>query len=155
MEISAFYKPASYLSLYANASYLFENRKGFEAKYQINSPDFTEVEEISIDNSLISPRSLFHWGINYSFLNYFTANLDFSYYAKRKLPKNPYYQRSGTISPYLMVDFNLFLKHLINDRLEMSLKVRNAFNSDYHTRGSYSVIDGAGRGVFFSLEYKF
>jgi len=155
LEFSAFYKPASYLSLYANASYLLENRKGFEATYQINSPDFTEVEEININNSLIAPRSLFHWGINYSFLNYFTTNLDFSYYAKRELPKNPFYQRSGNISPYLMVDFNLFLKHLMNDRLEMSLKARNIFNTDYHTRGRYSVIDGAGRGVFFSLEYKF
>jgi outer membrane receptor for ferric coprogen and ferric-rhodotorulic acid len=54
-----------------------------------------------------------------------------------------------------MVDFNLFLKHLMNDRLEMSLKARNIFNTDYHSRGRYSVIDGAGRGVFFSLEYKF
>jgi len=37
----------------------------------------------------------------------------------------------------------------------MSLRVRNAFDTDYHSRGKYSVIDGAGRGVFFSLQYKF
>ena len=155
IDFSVLYQPVSYLSLYANASYLFENRDGFEATYQINSPDFSEVQEINIDNSLVSPRSMFHWGIRYSFFNYFTANLDCSYYAKRKLPLNPFYQRRGTISPYLMVDFNLFLNHLLDDRLEMSLKARNIFDSDYHTRGRYSVIDGAGRGVFFSLKYKF
>jgi outer membrane cobalamin receptor len=54
-----------------------------------------------------------------------------------------------------MVDCNLFVKNLLDDRLEMALKVRNLFKSDYHSRGNYSVIDGAGRGVFFTLKYKF
>jgi outer membrane cobalamin receptor len=54
-----------------------------------------------------------------------------------------------------MVDGNLFLKHLLNDSLEMSLKVRNLFGADYHSRGKYSIIDGTGRGVYFSLQYKF
>ena len=98
---------------------------------------------------------MFHWGLNYSLLKYATLNLHFSYYAKRKLPQSEFYERTHNVSPYLMVDCNLFIKNLLDDRLEMALKVRNLFKSDYHSRGAYSVIDGADRGVFFTLKYKF
>jgi len=156
IEFSVLYQPTSYLSIYANASYLLKNRRESEFKFRVYSDiDLSQAEEINIESSLVAPRGVFSWGINYSFLKYVTANLHLSYYTKRELGKNRYYQRSGTISPYLMVDCNLFLKHLLNERLEMSLKVRNGFDTDYHTRGKYSVIDGAGRGVFFSLQYKF
>ena len=156
IEFSALYQPTSYLSIYANASYLLKNRREGEFKFRVYTDiEYSQAEEINIESSLISPRGVFNWGINYSFLKYVTANLHLSYYTKRELGKNRYYQRSGTISPYLMVDCNLFLKHLLNERLEMSLKLRNGFDTDYHSRGKYSVIDGAGRGVFFSLHYKF
>ncbi|MCK5186129.1 MAG: TonB-dependent receptor [Deltaproteobacteria bacterium] len=155
MEFSAFYRPTSYLSIYANVSYLFENRKGFTSTISVPSLTSSEVQEINYESSSIAPRSMFHWGINYSFLEYLTANLDFSYYAKRELGENQFYKRTGTVSPYMMVDFNLFIKHLLEDRVEMSLKVRNVFDSDYHSRGKYSIIDGAGRGAYFSLKYKF
>ena len=156
IEFSASYQPISSLSFYANAFYLFKNRKELELLTD-SSVELREAEEEgqSIESSSIAPRGVFHWGTNYSFLKYATLNLHFSYYAKRKLAQNRYYQRKGNVSPYLMVDCNLFLKHLLDDRLEMSLKLRNIFGTDYHSRGNYSVIDGAGRGVFFTLEYKF
>ncbi len=155
IEFATFYKPLSNLSLYANVSYLLKNRRDFELTVRNPFGDFTDTDEFNIDTSFNTPRSMFRWGINYSFLYYLTGNLDFSYYAKRELGQNQFYRRSGSVSPYLMVDFNLFLKHLLNDRLEMSLKARNIFNTNYHSRGKFSVIDGAGRGVFFSLGYKF
>jgi len=154
IEFSALYQPTSTLSFYANAFYLFKNRKEFEFMAP-SSIEYSQAEEISFESSSIAPRSVSNWGINYSFLKYVTLNLHFAYYAKRKLGQNKFYRREGNVSPYLMVDGNLFLKHLLNDRLEMSLRVRNAFDTDYHSRGKYSVIDGAGRGVFFSLQYKF
>lgn len=154
IEFSASYQPASSLSLYANAFYLFKNRRAFEVPADL-FVEFRESNEQEIESSLLAPRSVFHWGINYSFLKYATANLHFSYYAKRKLPENRFYVRKGNVAPYLTVDCNLFLKHLLNDRLELSLKLRNILDTDYHSRGKYSVIDSAGRGVFFSLEYKF
>jgi len=155
IELSALYQPTFTLSFYANAFYLFKNRKEFEFQFAPSGVEYREAEEQNMESSFIAPRSVFNWGINYSFLKYVTLNLHFSYYAKRNLGQNKYYRREGNVSPYLMVDGNLFLKHLLNDRLEMSLKVRNAFDTDYHSRGKYSVIDGAGRGLFFSLQYKF
>lgn len=154
IELSASYKPISALSFYANFSYLLQNRREFEVP---SDPfvEFREVEEQNTDSSFLAPRSVFNGGINYNFLKYATLNLHFSYYAKRKLPENAFYIREGNVSPYLMVDCNLFVKHLLDDKLEMSLKLRNAFSTDYHSRGNYSVIDGSGRGVFLSLEYKF
>jgi len=154
VEFSASYQPLSSLSFYANAFYLFKNREGFEVISDF-SVELRETEELNTESSSIAPRSVFHWGINYSLLKYATLNLHFSYYAKRKLPQNEFYERTDNVSPYLMVDCNLFIKNLLDDRLEMALKVRNLFKSDYHSRGIYSVIDGAGRGVFFTLKYKF
>jgi len=157
IELSASYQPISVLSLYANFSYLLQNRREFEVPSDLIGVEYREVEaeEQSIDSSFLAPRSVCNWGINYNFLKYATLNLHFSYYAKRKLPENAFYIREGSVSPYLMVDCNLFVKHLLDDKLEMSLKIRNAFGTNYHSRGDYSVIDGSGRGVFFSLEYKF
>lgn len=157
IEFSVSYQPTPTLSFYANTFYLLKNKREFELRYRVPSGiEYREAEEYNIESSFnIPPRGVFNWGINYSFLKYATLNLHFSYYTKRKLGENQYYQRSGTISPYFVVDCNLFLKHLLNDSLEMSLKVRNSFDTDYHSRGKYSIIEGAGRGVFFSLQYKF
>ncbi len=156
VEFSASYQPISSLSFYANAFYLFKNREGLEVinDYSVELREAAEGETLA-ESSSIAPRSVFHWGLNYSLLKYATLNLHFSYYAKRKLPQSEFYERTGNVSSYLMVDCNLFMKNLLDDRLEMALKVRNLFKSDYHSRGAYSVIDGADRGVFFTLKYKF
>ncbi len=156
IEFSAFYQPFPSLSLYGNASYLFKNKREVDLTVTTPPLNFSDEEELSFNSAFnLAPRSMFNWGVDYSPFRYFTANLDFAYYAQRKLGQNAFYQREGAVSPYLMVDGNLFLKHLLNDSLEMSLKVRNLFGADYHSRGKYSIIDGTGRGVYFSLQYKF
>jgi iron complex outermembrane receptor protein len=155
IEFSANYQPTPALSLYANVSYLLDNKKIFEYVSPFAGVEIREREEETSENSFISPRGMFHWGIKYSLLKYVTANLHLSYYTKRNLAKTQFYERTGNVSPYLVVDFNLFLHHLLNEKLELSLKMRNIFDTMYHSRGKYSAIDGAGRGVFFSLQYKF
>ena len=54
-----------------------------------------------------------------------------------------------------LMDINLFFKPKFDDRLEMSLKIRNTTRETYSSRGRYNIIDGAGRGFLFSIQYKF
>jgi len=155
IEFAALYKPVTPLSLYGNVSYLFKNRDDFVSKISVPGPDLSQAEEISITSSLSAPRGTFNWGVTYDFRERVAANLNFSYYMKREIGENIFYSRTGSLSPYLLVDFNLTLKHLWHDRLGMSIKLRNSFNESYTSRGTYSVVDGAGRGAYFSLQYTF
>jgi outer membrane receptor protein involved in Fe transport len=155
IEFSANYRPVVPLSLYGNISYLFKNRDDFVSSISLPSPDLSQVEEISLKSALSAPRGTFNWGATYDFRERVAANLNFSYYMKRETGENPFYSRTGSLSPYLLVDFNLSLKHLWHDRLGMSVKLRNSFNESYTSRGRYSAVDGAGRGAYFSLQYTF
>jgi outer membrane receptor protein involved in Fe transport len=155
IELSALYKPVAPLSFYGNISYLFKNRKDFVSQLNLPSPDLSEAEQISIKSSLTAPRGMFNWGATYDFRESVAANLNFSYYMKREIGGNPFYSRTGSLSPYLLVDCNLLLKQLWHDRLGMSVKIRNSFGESYSSRGRYSVLDGAGRGAYFSLQYTF
>ena len=155
IEFSASYQPITPLSLYADISYLFKNRNDFRSEFTIPGPDLSEPLQLTFDSSLKSPRGMFHWGLTYKLFDYLTTNLHFSYYMKRELGENPFYSRRGSLSPYFLMDVNLFFKPMFDDRMEMAVKIRNATKETYSSRGRYSTIDGAGRGVFFSLQYKF
>jgi outer membrane receptor for ferrienterochelin and colicin len=155
IEFSATYQPITPLSFYTDITYLFKNRNDFRSEFTIPGPDLSEPLQLTFDSSLKSPRGMFHWGLNYKLFDYLTTNLHFSYYMKRELGENPFYSRSGSLSPYFLMDVNLFFKPMFDDRMEMAVKIRNATKETYSSRGRYNTIDGAGRGVFFSLEYKF
>ena len=155
IECSALYIPVPPLSLYGNVSYLFKNRDDFVSQVSLPGPDLSQTEEFSVKSSLSAPRGTFNWGVNYDFRERVAANLHFSYYMKREVGENLFYSRTGSLSPYLQVDCNLSLKHLWHDRLGMSVKIRNVFGESYSSRGTYSVVDGAGRGAYFSLQYTF
>lgn len=155
IEFSATYQPFNRLSLYTDITYLFKNMDDLRSEFTISGPDLSEPLQLSFESSLKSPRGMFHWGLKYKLLDYLTANLHFSYFMKRELGENPFYPRTGSLSPYFLMDVNLFFKPLFDDRMEMSLKIRNLTKETYTSRGRYSIIDGAGRGFFFSLQYKF
>jgi outer membrane receptor protein involved in Fe transport len=155
IEFSASYQPITPLSLYADITYLFKNRSDFRSEFTIPGPDLSEPLQLTFDSSLKSPRGMFHWGLNYKLFDYLTTNLHFSYFMKRELGENPFYSRTGSLSPYFLMDVNLFFKPMFDDRMEMAVKIRNATKETYSSRGRYNSIDGAGRGVFFSLQYKF
>ena len=127
----------------------------FRSEFTVPGPDLSEPLQLSFESSLQSPRGMFHWGLNYKLSDFLTTNLHFSYYMKRELGENPFYTRTGSISPYFLMDVNLFFKPIFDDRMEMSLKIRNATKEGYSSRGRYNVIDGAGRGFLFSFQYKF
>ncbi len=155
IELSAHYRPVTPLALYGNVSYLFKNRDEFVSEISLPSPDLSQVEEISLKSSLTAPRGTFNWGATYDFRERVSANLNFSYYMKRETGENPFYARTGSLSPYLLVDFNLSLKHIWHDRLGMSIKLRNMLDETYTSRGKYNAVAGAGRAAYFSLQYSF
>ena len=155
IEFSASYQPIAPLSFYTDITYLFKNRDDFRSEFTIPGPDLSEPVQLSFESSLKSPRGMFHWGINYKPIPYLTSNIHFSYYMKRELGENPFYGETGSLDPYLLMDVNLFFQPKFDDRMEMSLRIRNATKEGYDSRGRYSIIDGAGRGFLFSIQYKF
>lgn len=155
IEFSASYQPITSLSFYTDITYLFHNRDSFRSEFTIPGPELSEPLQLSFESSLQSPRGMFHWGLNYKLSDFLTTNLHFSYYMKRELGENPFYARKGDISPYFLMDANIFFRPKFDDRLEMSLRIRNATKETYSSRGRYSVVDGAGRGFLFSIQYKF
>ncbi len=155
IEFSASYQPIDQLSFYTDITYLFKNRDDFRSEFTIPGPDLSEPIQLTFESSLKSPRGMYHWGINYKLFDYLTANVHFSYYMKRELGENPFYGETGSIDPYFLMDVNLFFKPKFDDRMEMSLKIRNTTKDSYSSRGRYSVLDGAGRGFLFSIQYKF
>jgi outer membrane receptor protein involved in Fe transport len=155
IEFSASYQPIKSLSFYTDITYLFNNRDAFRSEFTLPGPELSEPLQLSFESSLQSPRGMFHWGLNYKLSDFLTTNLHFSYYMKRELGENPFYARTGNISPYFLMDVNIFFRPKFDDRLEMSLRIRNATKETYSSRGRYSVVDGAGRGFLFSIQYKF
>jgi outer membrane receptor protein involved in Fe transport len=155
IEFSASYQPIRSLSFYTDITYLFNNRDAFRSEFTIPGPELSEPLQLSFESSLQSPRGMFHWGLNYKLSDFLTTNLHFSYYMKRELGENPFYARTGTVSPYFLMDANIFFRPKFDDRLEMVLRIRNATKETYSSRGRYSVVDGAGRGFLFSIQYKF
>ncbi len=155
IEFSASYQPIAPLSFYTDITYLFKNRNDFRSEFTIPGPELSEPIQLSFESSLQSPRGCLTGGVNYKLFDYLTTNVHFSYYMKRELGENPFYEETGSLDPYFLMDINLFFKPKFDDRMEMSLKIRNTTRETYGSRGRYSVVDGEGRGFLFSFQYKF
>ncbi len=159
VELSFTYSPLDNLSLYGNYYNLFDNRtRGVRGRALANLGELGlkgSLETVTEGLQNIAPDYVFNLGATYRFLRRCTANLRLNYASQRKL--GDYYTEKGTLSPYLVTDFDLLIGDLSKDRWEVALRVRNIFKEGYETRGDFpaGVLDGMERGVFVTASYKF
>jgi outer membrane receptor protein involved in Fe transport len=159
VELSFAYSPSANLSLYGSYYNLFDNRSR-----GVRGRDLANLNELGLIGALetvteglqnISPDYVFNMGATYRFMHRYTLGLRLNYASQRKL--GDFYTEKGTLSPYLLTDLDFTVGDLLGGHLELALRARNIFDEDFETRGDYpsGVLDGIGRGVYFSAAFKF
>jgi outer membrane cobalamin receptor len=158
-EISITCEPIKNLSIYGNYSRLLgKHQRGASATTVITDP---ENPDQTIQNTVesfynVAPDHIINWGVEYSFLRYFRADLEMNYVDKRKLGQVDADKKTrGHVGGFATFDANLFITGLPVKNMELVLKLRNITDRQYTTRGVFGEVDGEGSKAYFMIKYKF
>ncbi len=156
-ELSIHAQPLKRLSLYANHTFLFgERQRQNPQTIRINFPPKEGLIPYTKHFAYhLAPDNTLTLGASYTWQGNYTANIEVHYTDAREIVKEFYEAKHSRLPPYWTTDLNLFAKELLNGRLDLALKTRNVFNQHYKYRGTYELLEAAGRSWFLSACWRF
>lgn len=159
LELEASYSPIHNISLRANLTLL--DNDGPEEKFRFEelsfiSPDGTvesEIEEFSLPFNQ-GPDSMLNLTVDWWLKEKIMTSLNLRYISSRELiyPKG---EITESASDVWLLDASTTIKDVLANNLDLTISCKNLLDQDYHTPGTYSLIDGDSIQAEVELRYNF
>jgi len=156
-ELSLTVNPFRDLELYANHTFLFGQRQREDPR-TLNLIFVTDDGFIPFTQSYVyhlAPNNVLRLGVTYTLEKHCTINVETTYVDSRDIDESFYGAEESSLSPYWSTDVNLTAQRLLDDRLDVSLHLRNIFDEEYEYRGEQELLEGPDRSAFLEIRWHF